>query len=239
MRSTCHIGARLSVLIVEDDPALAENLFSALEAEGFAPDAAYDAGSAIYRLEKDHFDILVLDIGLPGMDGYRVLTHIRDVMRLAIPVLVLTARNSIEDKITGFSRGADDYLTKPYALVEVVMRLRALLRRSARPDGPASTLRCGELEYDVATRKVSARGLQPKLTRKCLQILEILMRNPGVVISRAVLEDHLWQGEPPSSDALRSQIHLLRKALGELGFDGIETVHGLGWKIIGAAEPAP
>ncbi|HEY9281067.1 MAG TPA: response regulator transcription factor [Eoetvoesiella sp.] len=239
MQSTCHIQARQSVLIVEDDPALAENLFSILEAEGFAPDAAHDARSAIYRLEHDHFDVLILDIGLPGMDGYQVLTHIRDVLGLAIPVLILTARNSIEDKITGFSRGADDYLTKPFALVEVVMRLQALLRRGIRPAKPATTLRCGKLEYDVPMRKVTIQGLAPKLTRKCLQILEILMRNPDVVISRTVLEDHLWQGEPPSSDALRSQIHLLRKALGELGFDGIETVHGLGWKINNAAEPSP
>lgn len=222
--------------MVEDDLALAENLVTVLEAEGFALDTAYDARSAIYRLEQERFDILVLDIGLPGMDGYRVLSHLRGVLKLDLPVLILTARNSIEDKVAGFSHGADDYLTKPFALVEVVMRLRALLRRTNRSSGAMSKLRCGQLEYDIPTRAVTVGGHQPKLTRKCLQILEILMRNPQVVISRSEMEEHLWHGEPPSSDALRSQIHLLRKALGELGFDGIETLHGLGWRITDRTE---
>ncbi len=239
MRSATPARGGQSVLIVEDDPVLAENLFSVLEAEGYAADAAYDAHSALYRLEQDHFDVLILDIGLPGMDGYRVLNHIRRVMNKALPVLILTARSSLEDKAKGFSSGADDYLTKPFALMEVVMRVKALLRRSVGLQPPATCLRCGVLEYDIPARKVSVGGVQPKLTRKCLQILELLMRNPNLVIPRATLEEYLWQGEPPSSDALRSQMHLLRKALAEVGFEGIHTVHGLGWKILGAPPPSP
>lgn len=222
---------RHSVLIVEDDPVIAGNLFSYLEAGAFVPDCAHDASTAIYLLETHPFDAMILDIGLPGMDGYRVLSHVREELRLDLPVLILTARDSLSDKATGFSLGADDFLTKPLAMAEVEMRLRARLRRAQPAVAQGSTLRCGALSYDTRARVVTVADGPLRLTRKCLQILELLMRHQGSVVSRATLEQHLWQGEPPSSDALRSQLHLLRKALLEAGFDGIRTVHGLGWRL--------
>jgi DNA-binding response OmpR family regulator len=219
------------ILIVEDDLTIAGNLYSYLEGRGFVPDVAYEGTSAAQRLGSERFDAVVLDIGLPGMDGYGILRDLRTVQLSAVPVLVLTARVDLEDKLAGFSHGADDYLTKPFALPEVEARLRALIQRATGSVAPAAHA-FGALRLDRRTRRVTLNEKPLHLTRKSAHILELLLRDPGRVLSRDELETALWGGEPPSSDALRSQVHLLRRALSEAGFDGIETVHGLGWRLV-------
>jgi DNA-binding response OmpR family regulator len=224
-------AAHYRVLIVEDDATIAGNLYSFLEARGFVPDAAYDGRAALSLLTTQHFDVVILDVGLPGLDGYGVLRALRTEHMLPVPVLMLTARDELEDKLAGFSHGADDYLTKPFALAEVEARLHALIQRANGVVG-TPVRRCGPLSYDSRRRAVLVEGQPVHLTRKSCMILDALLRDPGRVVPRIELESLLWGSEPPSSDALRSQVHLLRKALADAGFDGIETVHGTGWRLV-------
>jgi DNA-binding response OmpR family regulator len=210
-----------TVLVIEDELAIAENLVLALESEGFVVDIARDAKSALGEVSQRPYDLILLDIGLPGME-----------LQLPTPVLMLTARSALEDKARGFSGGVDDYLTKPFALEEVLMRSKALIRRSKLLSDTAFVLNFGPLRYAVATQLVTVHGQEVKLSRKSLMTLELLMRYAGRVVPRQKLEDYLWQGDPPSAEALRSQLHLLRKALHPYGYDGIETVHGIGWRLI-------
>lgn len=224
------------VLIVEDDLTIGGNLFSYLETRGFVPDAAYDGRAALAMLDSQTFDVVILDIGLPGMDGHAVLHALRAERRQAVPVLVLTARDGLEDKLAGFAHGADDYLTKPFALAEVEARLLALINRAR--GGVVDVVRTfGPLSFDSRTRLLSVHGKPVHLTRKSSQILEMLLRDPGGVVQRDAMETALWGGEPPSSDALRSQLHLLRRALSEAGYDGVETVHGTGWRLTLPEQP--
>lgn len=229
------VQAPYKVLIVENDFTIAENLYSYLEIKGFAPDAAYDGHAALGLLESGDFDAVILDIGLPGMDGYRVLQAIRKGRHAGLPVLMLTARALLEDKLAAFTLGADDYLVKPFAMAELEARLLVMLRRASSTAAPV-TLAFSGIVYDISSQAVTVRGRPVHLARKSRVILELLMRTPLALVPRNKLEQALWPEGPPSEDALRSQLHLLRKALLEAGFDGVETVHGLGWKIIEQAQ---
>lgn len=230
-------GTNHRILIVEDDEVIAGNLYTFLEARKFLPDVAYSGPAALQRLAEQHFDAVILDIGLPGMDGNAVLHTLRNDRRQAVPVLILTARDSLDDKLAGFSHGADDYLTKPFALLEVEARLLALIQR-ARGNTVQALRTCGPLQYDTGSGQATVHGRPVRLTRKAAQILDALLREPGRVVSREELESALWGNDPPSSDALRSQVHLLRRALAEAGFDGIETLHGTGWRLNPQGEGA-
>lgn len=235
--SSQHPPIPYTVLIVEDEFAIAENLMLALEAEGWVADISRDAHSALQRLEHEAYDLVLLDIGLPGMDGYHLLQEMRKNLQLSTPVLMLTARTTLDDKLQGFHHGADDYLTKPFALEEALVRAKALIRRSKQLSDTAFVLTHGPLHYAVADQALTIGGRPVRLQRKCLRILELLMRYGGRVVPKQKLEEHLWQGEPPSSEALRSQMHLLRKTLHAHGYDGIETVHGTGWRLMSATDP--
>ncbi|MPS30212.1 response regulator transcription factor [Pigmentiphaga sp.] len=220
------------VLIVEDDMTISANLCAYFEAKGYVVDVAYDGPSALYRLGAGCFDAVLLDIGLPGIDGVTVLHRLRAELHQATPVLLLTARDELQQKLDAFGHGADDYVTKPYALAEVEARVRALLNRaSGQVANPVR--RFGELSYDARTREVRVMERPVRLTPKASRIVEVLIRDPGRVVSRADLESALWGSDVPEKDALRSQIHLLRKALSEAGFDGLETVHGVGYRLSG------
>lgn len=224
-------NAHYRVLVVEDDLTIAGNLYRFLEVNGFVPDVAYDGRTALRMLQDQRFDAMVLDVGLPGLDGYQVLQTLRAERRQAIPVLILTARDALDDKLEGFAHGADDYLTKPFALAEVQARLLALIHR-AQGAVVDAVREFGPLQFDGRTRAVLVAGQPVRLTRKSGQIVEALLRDPGRIVSREELESVLWGDEPPSPDALRSQMHLLRRALADAGFDGIETVHGIGWRLV-------
>jgi len=227
-----HTGGQPAcrVLIVEDDRTIAANLYEYLDAHGYRIDVAYDGPAALRRIESDTFDVIVLDIGLPRVDGLDVLRHAREVLGLATPVLLLTARGRIEDKSAGFQIGADDYLTKPFALAEVAMRVQALHRRASGELG-TNVLRAGRLRFDRRTRDVHVGDTPVRLMPRSVQLLEVLMRDPGRVATRAELEAALWADDPPESDALRSQVHILRRALTQAGFDGLETMPKMGYRL--------
>ena len=229
-------AASCRVLVVEDERTIAGNLIEYLEGHGHPVDVAYDGPAAMARLSSETYDVIVLDLGLPRADGLRVLQQMRSVLGVATPVLVLTARDQLENKLESFAAGADDYLTKPFALAEVQTRIVALHRRASGAI-VTSVVRAGALEFDRRTRVVRVDGLEVKLMPRSMQILELLLRDPGRVVTRVELEAALWADDVPESDALRSQIHLLRRALVQAGYHGLETVHGVGFRL--RCEPGP
>ncbi len=218
------------LLIVEDDAHIVTNLVDYFEAKGCMVDVAYDGRSAMHRLGQHGFDVILLDLGLPRLDGMTVLHRLRNELGLDTPVLVVTARDALTDKLQGFAQGADDFITKPFALAEVEARVLALRKRAAGLVGNPVRV-AGPLRLDTRRQEVSVHGQPIHLGPKSLRILETLLRDPGRVVPRTELENALWGDDPPEGDALRGQLHLLRKALVEAGFDGIETVHGIGVRL--------
>lgn len=226
----------MRVLIIEDDPAIAANLYDFLEARGHTLDAAADGVTGLHLAVTGGFDAIVLDVGLPGMDGFTLCRKLREEAHNDTPVLMLTARDTLQDKLTGFSGGADDYLVKPFALTEAEARLLALhKRRSGRVIG--RTLTAGDLVFDPGSLSVRFCGHDVKLPRKCLRILEALMSQPDRVLSRKELENAAWGEELESSDSLRSHMHVLRRELQRAGgYDPIRTVHGHGYRLGGRSD---
>jgi len=219
----------LHILLVEDEISIAANICDYLEKNHYFVDVTYEGHAAIALIDQHVFDAIILDIGLPGKCGFAVLQHIRTIAVQSIPVLLLTARDGLQDKLTGFSLGADDYLTKPFSLNELEARVNALIKRATGQ--VANPVRqCGVIEINTRSRIVSIRGTPIRLTRKSYDILNAFMQFPGEVISKERLESLLWADDPKSAEALRSQIYLLRKALIEHDCDVIETIHGTGWR---------
>ena len=220
----------LDVLVVEDDMTIAGNLIDYLCLQGHRADIAYDGQAAIQRLARESFDVVILDLGLPRTDGLDVLVAARQRYHLAIPILILTARDALEARLQAFSLGADDFVGKPFALAEIEARIVALHRRAAGTV-VASVSQFGDLRFDRRTRQTSYRGQPIRLMARSILLLERLMRDPGELVARPELERLLWPDGEGSSEALRSQVYLLRKALQDAGFDGLETVHGLGFRL--------
>ena len=230
MHSTTALGRPIKVLVVEDDLTIAGNLVDFLELRGHQVDVAYDGPAAMARLGAEAWDVLVLDIGLPRADGYQVLHHLRERLLLPTPVLILTARTEMDAKVRGFGMGADDYLLKPFALVEVEARIHALHRRASGSVVPQASV-AGDLRLDRRSWQASVADRPVKLMPRSMQLLERLIREPGEVVRREELERLLWpEGEPPG-DALRGQVYLLRRSLSEAGYEGLETVHGVGFRL--------
>lgn len=220
------------ILIIEDDRAIATNLYDFLSSLGHAVDAAADGVTGLHLAVTQPFDAIVLDIGLPGMDGMKLCNKLRSEAHIDTPVLMLTARDTLQDKLRGFEFGADDYLVKPFALKEVEARLLALHKRSTGRV-TAKVLIAGDLSLDPRTFAIHFAGNEVKLPPKCIKLLESLMSEPGRVFSRAELESAVWGDAQPTSDTLRSHMHLLRRALVEAGgYDPVETVHGLGYRLL-------
>jgi len=219
------------VLIIEDDPAIAANLYDYLEARGHSPDAAADGITGLHLAVTGRFDCILLDLKLPGMDGITLARKLREEAHVDTPILMLTARDTLDDKLKGFEHGADDYLVKPFALKEVEARLLALhKRRTGRT--VSRVLRAGDLALDPNTLAVRFAGADVKLPPKCFRLLELLMREPGRVFSRRDLESGVWGDVHETSDTLRSHMHVLRRELARAGGrDPIETVHGLGYRL--------
>ena len=224
----------MRVLIIEDDLDIATNLYEFLEGRGCVVDMARDGVSGMHLAVSGEFDAIVLDLGLPGMDGLRLCSKLRREARLDVPVLILTARDVLDDKLTAFDCGADDYLVKPFALREVEARLKALV---ARRRGRVVNRKMvhGAIAFDPGNMAVSVDGRPVHLSRQCLLLLEMMMSAPNRVYSRAELEQALWGDEHPQSDSLRSHMHLLRRALTDAsGLSPIETVHGVGYRFASA-----
>ena len=221
----------MRILIIEDDATIAANLYDFLESRGHAVDAAADGVTGLHLAISQTFDAIVLDLGLPGMDGLTLTKKLREEAHVETPILMLTARDTLDDKLEGFSRGADDYLVKPFSLKEVEARLLSMNRRSSGRIAPR-TLEAGALSLDPKTMAVRFAGNNVKLPPKCLRILELLMREPGRVISREEIERLVWGESQETSDTLRSHLHTLRRALTAAGgHDPVETLHGIGYRL--------
>ena len=216
----------MRVLVVEDEPTLARQLFDALNEAGYAVDAADNGKDALYLGEQEAFDAVVLDLGLPLMDGLTVLGRWRSEGR-KMPVLVLTARDAWHQKVAGIDAGADDYLTKPFHMEELLARVRALIRRAG---GHASALlECGPLVLDSRAGRLSVDGLPVPLTSHELRVLSYLMHHQGKVVSRTELTEHIYaQDFDRDSNTIEVFVASLRKKLPE-GL--IETVRGLGYRL--------
>ncbi len=226
----------MQILIIENDATIAANLYDFLEARGHSVDAAADGLTGLHLAVTRPFDVIVLDIGLPGMDGLTLARKLRQDAHVATPVLMLTARDTLDDKLEGFAQGADDYLVKPFSLKEVEARLTALHKRSSG-QVTSRILQAGTLTLDPKTMSVRFGGNEVKLPPKALRILELLMREPGRVTSREEIERQVWGEEQETSDALRSHLHMLRRALTAAGgHDPIETLHGIGYRVL-TAQP--
>jgi two-component system OmpR family response regulator len=218
----------MRLLLVEDERDLRRALARALTEAGFAVDESSDGEDGLFRALEIDYDAIVLDLMLPRLGGFEVLDEIRHTGRTT-PVLLLTARDAIDDRVRGLNGGADDYLTKPFALEELVARLRALIRRAAQHPAPAVAI--GDLEVDLAARRVHRRGHEVELTGREYSILELLVRQRGTVVPRAVLFDHLYNEDHEStSNAIDVHIASLRR---KLGASLIETRRGLGYLIDG------
>ena len=221
----------MHLLIVEDDRTIAENLYDYLEARGHQCDYAGSIAAASALLARSAFDALVLDRNLPDGDGLALARRLRSEGR-ATPILVLTARDTLEDKLLGFEAGSDDYLVKPFALQELEVRLLALARRNAaRAADPV--LRYGALEFRAATQALHLDGRPLALPPKPLRLVAELLAQPERVFSRRELELAVWGHEQDSSDNLRSVLHTLRRALGDDAPIQVVNVHGLGYKLVG------
>ena len=220
-----------SILLVEDHRDIAEMVFDYLEARGFSVDYAAD-GRAGLRLGCDnHYDAVVLDVMLPGIDGLELCRRLREEARLAAPVLMLTARDTLADKLAGFDSGADDYLVKPFDLAELEARLRSLLRRS-RGGAQGEVLSIGDLSYDTRTMKVTRAGCDLLLTPIGLKILKLLMQESPALVDRRAIERAIWGDLPPDSDALRSHMYNLRKVVDKpFAHPLIHTLHSAGFRL--------
>ena len=221
----------MRVLIIEDDPDIASNLYDFLEAAGHTVDAAADGVRGLHLASTAPFDCIVLDIGLPHLDGNALCRRLRDEAHVDTPVLMITARDTLDDKLKGFEHGADDYLVKPFELKEVQARLTALHRRHTGRS-IQHTLTTGALVLDPRALRVRYHGHDVKLPPKCLRLLEIIMAQPDIVHTRDALEHAAWGDRQQTSDTLRTHMHVLRRALTQAGgTDPIETVHGMGYRL--------
>ena len=217
----------MRVLVVEDDPDLNRQMKAALTEAGYAVDTAFDGEDGHFLGDTEPYDAIVLDVGLPEMDGITVLENWRREGR-NMPVLILTARDRWNDKVSGIDAGADDYVTKPFHIEEVLARVRALIRRSA--GHAASLIECGELQLDTRTSKVTLEGSPVKLTSHELRLLSYFMHHQDRVLSRTELTEHLYdQDFDRDSNTIEVFIGRLRK---KLGGQYIETVRGLGYRLV-------
>lgn len=220
----------IRILVVDDNPDILANVKDFLSFhDGWIAETCLTGHAALERLQQFQYDLVILDVGLPDIDGLSITRRLREEGH-QLPILILTARDTIDDRVAGLQSGADDYLIKPFSLRELAARVEALLRRSGT--GSADRLIVGPLTLDLKTLRVTRDNQEIRLNPTCLQLLrELMQRSPGVV-GRNRLEALLWQGDTPASDSLRSNLYLLRQAV-DKPFDRplIHTHPGLGWSI--------
>ena len=225
-RYGCVITVAVKVLVVEDEATLSQQIANALHGAGYVVDRAADGERADFLGRTERYDAVILDLGLPRMDGLTLLRGWRE-SGIAVPVLVLTARGSWHEKVQGFDGGADDYVSKPFQIEEVLARVRALIRRASGQIGPE--LRCGEVVLDPRSARVTLAGVPVKLTGHEFRVLSYLMHHRGRVISQAELTEHIYaQGFDRDSNTVEVFIARLRR---KLGASFIETVRGMGYRL--------
>ena len=218
------------MLVVEDEAKMANLIQRALEREGYAVDVARDGAEALWATRETEYDAVVLDAMIPGPDGFEVCRRMRADGRWS-PVLMLTARDGVEDRVRGLDAGADDYLTKPFALRELLARLRALTRRAAEPR-PVE-LQVGDLTLDTAQHRVHRAGAPVSLSPKEFALLELFMRRPGEVLSRTRIVDHVWDfAYDGGSNLVDVYVSYLRRKIDvPFGRNDLETVRGVGYRL--------
>jgi len=216
----------LRVLVVEDETRIAKQLAAALGEAGYAVDCAGDGARADFLAQTERYDAVILDLGLPKIDGLTILRRWRDA-GLTMPVLVLTARGSWHEKVHGIDGGADDYVAKPFRMEEVLARLRALIRRASGQF--AAELRCGQIALDPRAAKVTVAGQPVRLTSHEFRVLSYLMHNRGKVVSQAELSEHIY-AEHLDRDSNTVEVFIARLRR-KLGAASIETVRGLGYRM--------
>ncbi len=223
------------ILVIEDNPDLVANLYDFLELRGYVVDAAYDARSGLRFARDNDYDAIILDLMLPDMDGLKVCSRLRD-SGCDTPVLMLTARDTLDDKLEGFASGADDYLVKPFAMQELDVRLKALVRR-VRGEQSRELLRVADLVFDPATLYVERGGKSISLPPIPLKIMALLIRQSPRVVPRREIERRIWGNVRPDSDALRAHMSVLRAAI-DRPFDKhlLRTVHGIGYQLAAPDE---
>ena len=216
----------MRLLLVEDDPMIGASVQRGLKQEGYSVDWVRDGTTAELTLADGVYELLLLDLGLPRKSGLELLTSLRS-KGFSIPILVITARDSVEDRVKGLDTGADDYLVKPFSLDELSARVRALLRRQSGRTSPM--IEIGALSLDPVTHTVTQKGMPITLSRREFSLLHALMKQPGIPLSRAQIEESLYGwGEEIESNAVEVYIHSLRR---KLGSDSIRNIRGVGYMV--------
>ncbi|QNK67166.1 response regulator transcription factor [Variovorax sp. PAMC26660] len=217
----------MRVLLVEDDPMIGEAIHGALKDASYATDWVKEGQTALTTLGCQHYDLVLLDLGLPGKDGLEVLSSIR-AKDNPVPLLIITARDGLDDRLRGLDGGADDYVSKPFQMAELLARMRAVLRRKGGTATPVLTN--GVVSLDPATKEASVNGGYPvQLSNRELSLLQALLIRPGAILSRSELEDRIYGwGEEVESNAVEYLIHALRR---KLGSEIIKNVRGVGWMV--------
>ena len=219
----------MRLLVVEDNRDILANLADSLALKGYEVDCAQDGLTGLHLAATQHYDLIVLDVMLPGMDGYALCQRLREGERRDTPVIMLTARDALDDRLQGFRTGADDYVTKPFALPELAARIEAVLKRTRA--GGRRLLKVADLSYDLDTLEVSRAGQPLKIGPIGLKLLAVLMQKSPAVATREALEAALWGDAPPDSDSLRSHIHTLRQQIDKpFPKPLLHTVHGVGFR---------
>ena len=216
----------MRVLLVEDDGMIGEAIQATLKEAAYAADWVRNGQVAIDTLACNHYDLVLLDLGLPGKDGLGVLTAVRTKGN-PVPVLIITARDALDDRIRGLDAGADDYVLKPFEMAELLARMRAVIRRKSGTANPV--ISNGVLYLDPVTRMAIVEGMSTQLTNREFSLLQALLLRPGAILSRPELEDRIYGwNEEVESNAVEFLIHSLRK---KLGADAIKNVRGVGWMV--------
>ncbi|MFJ4143012.1 response regulator transcription factor [Pseudomonas sp. NPDC089734] len=230
----------MRILVIEDHKDILANITEYFTLKGHEVTGALDGLTGFHHAVTGHFDAIILDLMLPGMDGILVCKTLRENTRHQVPILMLTARDALDDRITGFNVGADDYIVKPFALSELLARAESISRRFTGMK--QRMLKIHDLTYDLDTLEVRRAGKLLKLNPHSMTLLELLMRKSPAVVKRQEFEQAIWDGNTPESDSLRTNIYMLRKII-DKSFDVplLHTVHGMGYKLQGprALLPGP
>ncbi len=222
----------MRILIIEDNQDIVANIYGFLETRGYTLDCAHNGFAGMSLAADNEFDAIVLDVMLPGIDGLELCKRLRGELRIATPVLMLTARDTLDDKVAGFEHGADDYLVKPFSLVELDVRLKALIRRAQNAHHD-NVLHFGPLQFDPTTFEASRNEQPVSLTPTGYKLLAALLRVAPRVLSKELLEREVWGDEPPDSDALRTHIHSLRLAIDKpFSCPMLKTVQSIGYRLV-------